>query len=914
MLRTRPLSPALALLVGLAFALFAFTGSSPAFAKKKDKDAAPADKKEEKKDDDSPFKDWDKTLKDVETKTGFFTLHKKHDNIWLELTPDQLDKPFLLVSSLSSGLGKGWLLGGMPLDTDLWVFHRAGNKLQLLVKNSRFRAADGTPMSKAVALSYGDSVLASAKIVSVHKDDHHVLIDLNDIIVADLPGIGIALKQFLGGPASFDKDRSAITAFKVFPKNVEIEMAAVFISPEAKPLESVSDPRFLPIGIHYSLSELPSDGYQARFADDRVGYFNTVLKDFSRDSADTFFVRYINRWQLEKQDPSAALSPPKEPIVYYLDRTIPEEYRTYVRDGILMWNKAFEKAGFKDAMVVKDAPDDPDFDAEDVRYNTIRWITSTEPSFGAIGPSRVDPRNGHILDADILVEAAMVQNARRGYRNYVNTLVSSAAASPYSKAGAANATIAAGADWLNQLIEHPERICNIAEGAEINAAVGSALMQSTGEIAAGGPVPDAYIGQFLHWVISHEVGHTLGLRHNFRASAATPMDKLHDVSWTREHGLYDSVMEYPPANIALDRGKQGDYYSQTVGDYDLWAIQYGYTPFDAKTSEAEIPSLAKIAELSTQPGHEFGTDEDAFSGPVPFGIDPGVNQFDLGADPVAYGRDRIALITSVRGRIQKTLTAQGEGYDRLRNTFDSLLLAQSQVLSIVSKQVGGVGTSRAHRGDPGEKTPLIEVPADRQRDAMAVLAKSGFSDEAWAVPPETLASLQRATWLHWGTDMSKVLPFDYPYSDRVLEIQTGLLDRLMSPIVMARIQETEIRVGAKKAPYTLGEHMRTLTDTVFAELGPKAPAATGAFAISPLRRNLGRETLARLVMVLNSPPMGTPEDARSLARANLMTLDKRIGSVMAARGAGMDESTRAYLDESRARIKRALAAQSVLLG
>jgi hypothetical protein len=214
-------APGLALLAAFTLLIGSFAGSAPVFAKKKDAPPpAAGEKKDEKKDDDSPFKDWDKVLKDVETQKGFLTVHKKYDNVWFEIAPAQIDKPFLVVSSLTSGLGKGMLLGGMPLDTDLWVFHRAGNRLQIRVKNTRFRADEGSDMAKAVELSYADSVLASAKIVSINKETNNLLIEANDVLLSDIPGVGLALKQFLGGPASLDKDRTAISRVKVFPKNV----------------------------------------------------------------------------------------------------------------------------------------------------------------------------------------------------------------------------------------------------------------------------------------------------------------------------------------------------------------------------------------------------------------------------------------------------------------------------------------------------------------------------------------------------------------------------------------------------------------------------------------------------------------------------------------------------------------------
>jgi hypothetical protein len=255
-----------------------------------------------------------------------------------------------------------------------------------------------------------------------------------------------------------------------------------------------------------------------RLADDRVGYFLTVKKNFGRDSQENFFVRYAERWRLEKKDPSAALSEPVKPIVFYVDRTVPDEYRPWIKKGIENWQKAFEKAGFKNAILAKDAPDDSLWDAEDTRYSTIRWIATALPTFNAIGPSRTDPRTGEIFDADVLIDAAAIQ----GYRNWWRRF---AGPNP-GPGGPSSGLVRPGRnDW--------EHLCEDAEGATEQASLLVIDQLVNGSLEPGTPVPDEFLEPLVVRLVMHEVGHTLGLRHNFKSSSATPIAKLHDKAWTQ---------------------------------------------------------------------------------------------------------------------------------------------------------------------------------------------------------------------------------------------------------------------------------------------------------------------------------------------------------------------------------------------
>src|SRR5262245_3394252 len=353
------------------------------------------------------FGDFNKLVKGAKEIDGLFKMYQKDDHVYMEIMQHQYDRPLLAPIAIARGLGSG---GSTLNDDEQWVlmFRRVGDKIHLIRRNVRFKAAPGTPAAKAVETTYADSVLMALKIEAMNTSRNAAVIDLNDIFFTDFAELGLG---------SFDASRTVWHKVKGFPKNVELQVAATFGGPRKD--NDVIDSRGKTVIIHYGLVELP-DGYQTRMADDRIGYFLTAVKDFSSDSRETSFVRYINRWRLERVDGSqwkegAKLVPPKKKIVYWIEKSVPDEYRAAVREGILEWNKAFEAIGFRDAIEVRQQQDE-DFDPEDINYNTFRWTTHDQGY--AIGPSRANPLTGEILDADILFDASMVRFLKTSHLVY----------------------------------------------------------------------------------------------------------------------------------------------------------------------------------------------------------------------------------------------------------------------------------------------------------------------------------------------------------------------------------------------------------------------------------------------------------------------------------------------------------------
>jgi hypothetical protein len=558
----------------------------------------------------------------------------------------------------------------------------------------------------------------------------------------------------------------------------------------------------------------------------------------------------------------------KNPIVYYLDTNIPVEYRPHLRAGVEAWNVAFEAAGWKDAIRVEMLPDSAD--AEDLRYHTIRWNVSDQPGYGAIGPSIEDPRTGETLDADILIEASMVSGWRREWRTMVTP--------------AATIEESLGIGEASGQGEHA------ALSTEL-AAQGSLLrtmLVASGAIGPRDAVPMEYVANALKWVTMHEVGHTLGLRHNFRSSTDTPLDRLADRAWAEQNGVYSSVMDYPAVNLGENGRLVGYPYTPNVGSYDRWAISYGYA--------ADAAQAARLAREAALPGHAYGTDEDSGG---PGALDPTVNTFDLGQDPLGWAKGRASLIQGIFPQLPRYALSDNARYGDLTDAANLLMNQYARSLAVAVKYIGGQYVNRDRVGDPSGRMPFVAVPPAKQREAMAFLNEYGFGERAFAVPQNVLASFGSNRWAHWGNNAT--YPdgrIDFPYTNLVLGAQRALLGQLTAASTFSKIRDAELRYGAAN---TLGttELLGSLTRSVWSEV-------YAGRSVNVQRRELQRAYVDRLTEMVARRPEGLPGDARAAARAALVELRGRITTAMS--GGGVDAITRAHLAESKVRIDHALEA------
>ncbi len=886
--------------------------------------AAPADMPEKK------FEDFDKVTKGAKEYEGFLKLYQKDDKLYAEFRPDQLDRPLLCPIAVARGGG----LGGYTLNFgEQWVliFKRVGDKVHLVRRNVRFQAHAGSPAAHAVEVTYNDSVLQALHIVSINPHNAAVLLNFNDVFMTDFAQLGLGM---------FDPNRSIWHKVKAFPHNVELEVAATFSGSRFSFLgdDSVIDRRGNTVIIHYGLCQLPDGGYQPRLADDRVGYFLSVVKDFSSDREDTAFVRYVNRWRVERAEPvdpkhPKRLSPPKKKIVFWIERTVPDEYRAAVREGILEWNKAFEKIGFRDVIEVRQQESE-DFDPEDINYNTFRWIT-TDQGF-AMGPSRANPLTGEILDADIIFDASMVRYWRAEANLFRGDKVPASLIQATRQGwGLLNTPLLPPMDpqsWNDPRKAEQARaearlravrmgVCQCGAHMRYELGLGAMALAARGMNRPGDKAPDDLVNQAIKETVMHEVGHTLGLRHNFKASTMLRNDQLNDTSITRKQGLVGSVMDYAPINLAPKGVKQGDYFSTTLGPYDYWAIAYAYEPIPGGT-EGEVEKLQEIAREGAKPGHDYATDEDMFSS-----SDPLVNVWDLGADPMKFAQDRVMLAQELLHGLADRVVEKGEGYQRARQAFGILMQQYGNGAYLVARHIGGEHMHRDHRDDPNARDPFVPVKADKQREALRFLQEQILSDRPFQFPPELLRKLAADRWTHWGNEYGIFGSVEYPLHERVLDVQKVALDHLYSADVLSRIQDSALKASKDEQPLSIAEIFRGVTDAVWSDLKDAREGKSQRLVSPAIRRNLQREQLKHLFDLVLGPSQdrgfglfflffggmsSPPPDARSLARLHLREISKRISGLLADGQAPMDETTRAHLEECQERITRVLSASMQL--
>lgn len=875
-------------------------------------------------------KDYEKIVSTADGKESLYDIYiDRKKNQLLAVLPQRFEgnRIFLATSIAGGSRQTGW-----QWNDQYAYWKRIDDQLVLMEPNLQRQARGGKQddeLRSSVERTYSDRVILSTKIVGMAPGNRPI-IDLDDLLVKNS-------RTFTGmqGNASL----ATIGGVKAFPQNIEI--------PITMPMSGGGGVPALGIGggaggelvtLHYSISTIPKTDYKPRESDERIGYFLTVFKDFTKNEpGGNQFTRYINRWNLKKRDPSLAMSPPQEPIVFYVEHTVPVRYRRWVRDGILEWNKAFEEIGILDAIEVRQQDAQSlafmEIQPEDVRYNFFRWISSETPF--AMGPSRVNPETGQILDADIIFDDAMLKNYALQYKAMIaaygldgldpkavawmnenpewNPMLMGDQPDPMreeilhdpdlsdeQKASLLGDPMPMPSTRLLSRVVQQNLSCSCAMGCAIQMQTAGLAMRLMGDemfgAAKDGPmmdgVPEEYLGTVLKYITAHEVGHTLGLRHNFKASAWLSVD---DYLTKRGEPSVGSVMDYVPIYVPPTADSpRGEWMPVTIGPYDYWAIEYGYTSDENRVKE--------MGKESGQVELRYATDEDA-SGP-----DPLVARWELGSDPLDWAKARVALIKSMREKLLEKGVGDDEPWYLLRRAYEQMLGEQTGALRVASRYIGGVEINRDRKGTPDGREPLVPTSAEKQREALQFVLENAFAEDAFDIRQDVLSKLVTDKHRHWG-NMSGT---DEVFSvhDRIAQVQAFALLYLLNPGTLGRVYDNELRKSAEVDAVTLPELMRSVTDAVFVDLdAPGERSFTNRSPmLSSLRRNLQSIALDRLISLATIDSMSMPRPVRTLAMMHVTDLDRRVSDILAKAngGANLDDYTRAHLIDMKERTDRAL--------
>lgn len=867
----------------------------------------------------------------------------KDGQMFVELPKDFANKKYFIALTVSSGD----TMAGLQAN-DYYVYWRQYNKrLALISPNMSIRSTGEEESKSSVKRLFTDTVMLDVPIVTMVPRG-------GPLIDADALFVGQAGKFFGGSVRVSDPNLVKITKSKAFSKNLEIAFEVVGAGGKLQ-------------SIHYSLSEVPeSNGYKPRKADQRVGFFTTSYTDLGNYDDEKTRIRYVNRWRLEKRDPSLKVSPPVQPIRFYLEHTTPVRYRRWVKQGIEYWNKAFEGVGFSDAVevVYQDAKTgaNMELDPEDVQYNFVRWLNNDIGT--AIGPSRVHPLTGEILDADIILTDGWIRHfnfqfhdllpeiAMEGMtaetsawfaehpswdprlrlaspanqKNIRNMLAARAsmpfAGHPLTRTGS-NRML--GDDLYDGLVGRTSQVngyCLAARGKQHDMAMAQlalAMLDLVDDPKDGEKkddakkddakkddkpkedlldgMPESFIGPLLAELVAHEVGHTLGLRHNFKASSVYTLAEINSEGVKGKKTLAGSVMDYIPINIPYQIGEtKGDWTMIGIGPYDMWAIEYGYTPDDAKLPEI----LKRVAE----PELQYATDEDTG------GADPLARRYDYSKDPLDYAENQVRLIKLYRERLLEKFVKNGDSWSKARRGYELTLSEQMKAISMMAIWVGGANINRDKKGDPGDRKSLTPISAEKQRKAMEFILRNAFEDASYGLTPAIIERLASDKWIDEG--FNSIGDGTFPVHDRIMGMQASALSMIMNPTTLRRVYDNEQMIPADQDALTLPEVMDTLSKSIWTELGANNDVESSSRKprISSLRRGLQREFVDRLIdLAMLSNGNASQESIRSLARTQLKALSEKLDNAIKGK---LDPYSMAHLTEIKQTVSKALDANFVM--
>ncbi|MEQ9409607.1 MAG: zinc-dependent metalloprotease [Fuerstiella sp.] len=894
--------------------------------------------------------------------TPMYTLYtrEKDGQMYAELPRTFATKKYYMAMTMASG-GR---YAGLQ-NADLYVYWRRYDKrLALIQPNTDIRAEGDKEAASSVKRLFTDRLLLDIPIVTIGPGGGPV-VDLDNMLinnstrlfVPDMGGDG-----YIGTAAR--TGIFSISTAKAFENNVEIAFEVPSTNGQLKQL-------------HYSISEIPSSSkYKPRVADQRVGFFTTSYSDLARYNDKETRVRYINRWHLEKADPKLKVSPPANPIVFYIEHTTPVRYRRWVRDGILAWNEAFENVGISNAIEVyyQDATSGAhmDKDPEDVNYNFVRWLNNDVGT--AIGPSRVNPLTGQILDADIILTDGWI----RHYKNQFTEQLPKIAMEGY------------GPETLAWLAEHPDwdprvRLASPAVRAQVSAQIAREArlpfaghpMASAEPSMIGDDEFDGLIGRTSQingmCLAAEGMSFDLALmkmslamlnadddddddgddkeddkddddkdeKKEDEKKEEKPKEQMldgmpesfvgplvahlvaHEVGHTlglRHNFKASSIYSFDEINSEKIKGKKQmagsvmDYIGVNIhaggGGLQGDFSMTGIGPYDMWAIEYGYTFDDTKKVLARVAEPELAFATDEDTG----GPDPLARRYDFSRNPLDYANNQMKLATHHRGRLLTDFVEDGESWDRVRYGYELTLSLQTRSVSMMANWIGGAFVYRDKKGDPNGRKPVEVVPAQQQRDALNFVVNNTFKDEVFGLSPELTQSMGLDKWLDDRSGFSNEAT--WPIHDRIMGIQASTLTMLMNPTTLKRVYDNETRIPADQDSLTLPELLSTVSSEIWRELEnkPKEQFTDRKPMISSLRRNLQREHLERLID-LTLPGGGSSAASRAismLAAENLRQIMQKIEACQAAGADKHDPYTTAHLSQAGARIQKALDADYIL--